>query len=450
MTDTMYAAEARVAYKGQVFSTSMDWNETQRQLEAFESDAALVAELPLTGEMLEARVAVSISSGLVDLNKCIKEATIRRNVVVQLIRMHRDSGHPQYRSLNMADVERRAKLLTPKDVTGDVQTIPDCVINLLNGEDPANDASEVDKAATPAERTWNEADLTKCMDRARPQLLLPQRDSDAQKEVTASRLAAFGKLAQLDLHTGSNLISQFQTSNVPEVFNLTFPWCVGGPDFKGQPRYRRQASDAPFLSLDAFTAMTARRVEAQFRWDWDLNPALQSLSFASKVNLGMSMSVKRALKGSHEGDVSGEDISAAAKKILSLLWFGEYTTHAGNRMPVRGDLSKILQIHGLTDTEKPLINNYHFMSSRLSGSRQIRRSMNHIMFSSRVVYGLPVFMTVTPSERHSGLTIRLTRYRRKDPALSPPDGEAVHPFQPWCGFDVPTRRESVDGPRLIL
>ena len=105
------------------------------------------------------------------------------------------------------------------------------------------------------------------LDRARPQLLLSQRDSDAQKEVTPSRWAAIGKLAQLDLHTGSNLISQFQTSYVPKVFDLTFPWCVGGSDVKGQPSYRRQASDAPFLSLDAFTAMTARRVEAQFRWD---------------------------------------------------------------------------------------------------------------------------------------------------------------------------------------
>ena len=247
MMETMYSADARVAYKGQVFSTAMDWNETQKQLEAFDNDATLVADLPLTGEILEARVAVSISSGLVDLNKCIKEATVRRNVVVQLIRMHRDSGHPQYQRLNMADVERRAKLLTPDDDTGDVQIIPQCIIKLLNGDDNANDAVEVDKAATPAERSWSQGDLTKLMNRSRPQLLLPQRDSDSQKEVNPSRLAAFGKLAQLDIHTGSSLISQFKTDYIAKVFNLTFPWCVGGPDFKGQPRHRRRAEDAPLL-----------------------------------------------------------------------------------------------------------------------------------------------------------------------------------------------------------
>ena len=45
-------------------------------------------------------------------SKHIKQATVRRNVVVQLIRMHRDAGHEDYQHLDMKQVEARAKMLT--------------------------------------------------------------------------------------------------------------------------------------------------------------------------------------------------------------------------------------------------------------------------------------------------------------------------------------------------
>ena len=54
--------------------------------------------------------------------------------------------------------------------------------------------------------------------------------------------------------------------------------------------------DAPMVPLQTYTAMMARRVEAQVRWDWDLAPSLQSLSFASQVNLAVSLSYYRALR----------------------------------------------------------------------------------------------------------------------------------------------------------
>ena len=85
---------------------------------------------------------------------------------------------------------------------------------------------------------------------------------------------------------------------------------------------------------------------------------------------------------------------------------------------MQGNVSKLLDIIGLGDKERALIRNSQFMSGKIAGTRQIRRSIFHTVFSSRVVYGNPVFMTVTPSERHSGLMIRLTRYRRHDPAVA--------------------------------
>ena len=70
---------------------------------------------------------------------------------------------------------------------------------------------------------------------------------------------------------------------------------MGGPDFRGTARRRRCFDDSPMLELCAYTTMMARRVEAQVRWDWDLLPGLQSLSFASRVNQSVGISLSKSL-----------------------------------------------------------------------------------------------------------------------------------------------------------
>ena len=71
----------------------MYFKELRRKLE--ESDAleeGALVELPVTGERLAQRVRVFITSALLNLEKYIKQATVRREVVVQYIRMLRDAG----------------------------------------------------------------------------------------------------------------------------------------------------------------------------------------------------------------------------------------------------------------------------------------------------------------------------------------------------------------------
>ena len=59
--------------------------------------------------------------------------------------------------------------------------------------------------------------------------------------------------------------------------------------------------------------------------------------------------------------------------------------------------------------------------------------IGHVVFSSRIVYVCPVYMTVTPSERHSGLCIRLMRYQENDPGLIYNATAFCHP---WVGHEV--------------
>ena len=349
LLENVYGHHGRVSFKGQIFSAPMNWNDTLEQLRSMERNESHVA-LPVQGEVLAARVRISITAGLVDLNRLIRQATIRRNIVVQLIRMHRDAGHPDYAGIDMRDVERRAQTLA----TNDEPCIPNELAEFfeIESEEEKEDFIGVDKAATPAERILSDTDLLREFERARPLSLMAQRDSDVNKDIVASRSSALGMFSELEVCTGSNLIDQFKSSYIPRVFCMTFPHCVGGPDFPQQPRDRRRFDDAPAVPLHTFTAMIAARCEYQFRADWDLNPGLLSLSFATKVNQGMSMSIQRALrKGAHSIE---DDLKAgeAAARIYTLLWKGEYFDVAGRRHQIAGDITKIPYAIGLNETEK--------------------------------------------------------------------------------------------------
>ncbi len=75
----------------------------------------------------------------------------------------------------------------------------------------------------------------------------------------------------------------------------------------------------------------AKRVETQVRWDWDLAPGLQSLCFASKVNLSVGISLRKGLQRLEAGATETPDtsIGQAMKRIYELL-------HSGHYVEVRG------------------------------------------------------------------------------------------------------------------
>ena len=80
----MYTGTGRVLFKGQIFSAPMDWTGILEQLDKLREDGALIS-LPVQGAVLAARVRITIAAGLVDFNKLLRQATVRRNVVEQLI-----------------------------------------------------------------------------------------------------------------------------------------------------------------------------------------------------------------------------------------------------------------------------------------------------------------------------------------------------------------------------
>ena len=137
-----------------------------------------------------------------------------------------------------------------------------------------------------------------------------------------------GHMCELQLNTGADLEKQFRSDYIPRVFCTTFPHVVGGPDFPGQERWRRKG-DAEPVPLDLYTTMMASRCEYQIRTDWDLQPGLFSLAFASRVNLGQSMAIRRALRrgaGEEDTDASRAQLRTWLPPLGELLRIAEYET----------------------------------------------------------------------------------------------------------------------------
>ena len=82
------------------------------------------------------------------------------------------------------------------------------------------------------------------------------------------------------------------------------------------------------------------------------------------------MAIKRALRRGGGEENSDASINATAQRIYQLLHEGEYADATGRRFPIRGNISEITRIIGLRTTEKALLQNFHFMPSRL-GIREL-------------------------------------------------------------------------------
>ena len=317
----------------------------------------------------------------------------------------------------------------------DEPTIPPAILQELDDNDEDVKDVAVDKAATPAERTASTARWKRDLERTRPLLLYAQRDSDSNKNVLAARAQAWDETQKMNIATSSTLIPQFLPTYIPRVFHLALPYMVGGPDFKGQTHPRRKNDPhSPDIMLARWLQMIACNCLTSIRWDWDLIPGAWSLFFASQVNTSMTLGFKRAMRRGNVDEVTDSMLQDNLKNLYHKLVEAEFMDSTGHRRSVNGDVTKMHKIIGLTKEQEALISNFNYMSSKLAGTRQMRRRIGHIVKCGMFFYGCPVFITVTPSERHSGLCIRFFRVRRKDPALNTTLGSQ---FRDWIGAERP-------------
>ena len=189
-------------------------------------------------------------------------------------------------------------------------------------------------------------------------------------------------MSRVQVRTGSTALDQFKCDYLPRTFPFVYPHHIGTPDFKRHSSRRVEQQDLPPVLLPEYARFMARRVEYQVRSDWQFLGGLWNLLFKTLVNHAPSLSFQFSSTAGCVGDVDAESVGAAAVSLSKKLWHGEYTTSTGRRKPISGDITKLGYAIGLSLTERKILKNFHYMSDRVPGTREIRREIGQIVFSA--------------------------------------------------------------------
>ena len=137
------------------------------------------------------------------------------------------------------------------------------------------------------------------------------------------------------------------------------------------------------------------------------------------------------------------DLCDAARNLYEYhLWHGHQVSRTGRKVFINGDITKLRFAHGLTPVAKKLLQHLGFISRTLSGAQELRLQMGHCLTGANIVHGTGVFITISPSERHSGITLRLLRKRANDSWLKfgEPDFKTLTQQLAAAGLELLWRR----------
>ena len=170
-----------------------------------------------------------------------------------------------------------------------------------------------------------------------------------------------------------------------------------------------------------YKQMLATRPEKQIAGDWFLVPAAQNLHWRWMVLKSAFLTCKQKVK---PGDSSTDNLEAlveAAKTLWTRMKRGKVIID-GRARPMNGEVAMLFRDDTLNSTERILLRSYFNTTNNIAGCQALRKKIGHILFGMRIVYGPnPIFVTVSPNRRHSGLLYKLHRVRRNDTGVGGDD-----------------------------
>ena len=416
LNEELHMARHRVGSRGNVTCFPLPLQELYNELQRTDSEEGrLQCALPRTGVDLQDAVKILLKGSQENIAKLITQATVRRNVVVELILEAKARGHLSYRHVSEEDVWQRAKDLPENGA-------PPEVIHILELQ-RSLDNLIANKNASPAS---GRVDEKNAFDHCRPNAVVDEKSSTEGGDINARRITALttivdqlqtdkeGGQGDIVVSTGSDMLDQFQ----PWFFSIAFAFCfksgIACPDLKKRNRYRRIKS-APEVTIERWCELMVRRVEAQFRRDWTFTYTLWNYLFRTAVNTSRTVYSYSNRKDNDLGQKDCQDLEDAAVSICKAMR-GTYTGPDGIRRKVNGDMTKVrYAIEKLSSTAQKLVSNIEHTTRKIAGTHEIRRKMRHMTHSYRVIYGQPLFITMSPDEKHNIMYLKLSRTRQKDP-----------------------------------
>ena len=434
-----------VGTRGNATSFPMPWQEILRMLADVDAkpDGTSV-DLPHSGAQLvrwaQVLLKTSGDEGIDDMKGLVHQASVRADVVVALIEEMKLRGHRAYRNMDMDRVRKKATDTLPRS------GVPPEIMHLvkISKEDDSLDRIQIQKEATPvAGRCQNDSEAARIFATLAPNAVVCERSSEDAVDVVAQRAAAFQdigellerndtgvvrrsggpapkKMAKIAVSTGDSMMNQFQPWYYGVAFGFMFSYCTGMPDyveFQETARYRRK-EEAPRVEHPIWDRIMARRAEGQFVRDWQMGFVSWNCRFKAAVNLSRTLwSYQTVKEAGKDVKVTAQQLEAAAIAIVKALRGTYVNPSTGKPMPVNGDLTKLKYVASMTPVAKRILNNAETTTRKMSGVQETRRQMRFETNALRVKYGVPIFVTFSPDEKHNLLMIRLSRTRKKDPVL---------------------------------
>ena len=124
-------------------------------------------------------------------------------------------------------------------------------------------------------------------------------------------------------------------------------------------------------------------------------------------------------------------------KLYEKLAKGFWVDSHGKRRRINHGFTKLHYAENITNMQKDLIRDMTFLSKKFHGTQQVRLLMGHALFGAGIQYGMPLFWTTSPSSRHSGLCIRLSRFLKDDSYVTHPNSKG-YGFRKWIGEHIPS------------
>ena len=202
------------------------------------------------------------------------------------------------------------------------------------------------------------------------------------------------------------------------AFAFMFSYCTGMPDYPAFQETHRWRRQGPRVEHSAWDHIMARRAEGQMVRDWQMGFVSWNCHFKTAVNLSRTLwSYDTVKQEGQDVKVTAHDLEAAAIWIVKALRGTYRNPSNGNQMPVNGDLTKLKFVPGISPVAKRILNNAEATTRHMAGTQETRRQMRFDTNAMRVKYGVPIFVTFSPDDKHNLLMIRLSRTRRNDPVL---------------------------------
>ena len=253
----------------------------------------------------------------------------------------------------------------------------------------------------------------------RPTTVAEERHSAQLADVSAQMDHALGETAKLTVQTETRFEPQFNSEYQSRAFPWSLNYRAGGADFLG---FGQQSPDGPSDSMKSSLSSLrwrrlkgaailtpqrnvknlARRVEMQIANDWSLVPAMRNVSLRYAALESCYASCWMNAPTNQPLEATATSLVTAAEQLYSKLKTGTVTMQ-GKKRPIKGDMRLLRHADDLSSQEKLLLDSYRRVTKNFAGSQEIRQKAGHCLFGLRATHGEGLFITLSPSRRHSTL-----------------------------------------------